>query len=107
MKPMLPSSTRCCRIVLGPALLAVALVATGCASTASTSAGSRTCSDAGLGWAVGQQADEAAMRRLYAESGAGLVNPIGPDSRLRGDSRTDRLRVYIDGDNVIEKVACE
>lgn len=107
MKPMLTSRTGPCRIFPALVPLVLALVATGCASTESTSAGARTCSDAGLGWAVGQEADEAVMRRLYAESGAGLVNPIGPDSRVRGDSRTDRLRVYIDSDNVIEKVACE
>ena len=107
MKPMPLSPATRRRISSKLVPLALALVTTGCASTASTGGGARTCSDAGLGWAVGQQADEAAMRRLYAESGAGLVNPIGPDSRVRGDSRSDRLRVYIDRDNVIEKVACE
>ena len=105
MKPMPLSPATRRRI--SSKLVPLALVAAGCASTAPTGSGVRTCSDADLGWAVGQQADEAAMRRLYAESGAGLVNPIGPESRVRGDSRTDRLRVYIDGDNVIEKVACE
>ena len=47
------------------------------------------------------------MRRLYSESGAGLVNPIGPYSVVRRDSRTDRLRVYIDKDNTIERASCE
>lgn len=47
------------------------------------------------------------MRRLYAESGAGLVNPIDPDTIVRRDTRTDRLRVYIDKDNTIEKASCE
>lgn len=86
------------------AALAAALAVAGCASEA----GRRpvaTCSDAGLGWAVGGQATEDVMRRLLAESGTGLINPIGPKTRVSRDSRPDRLRVFIDADNVITRVA--
>lgn len=38
-------------------------------------AGRRRCSDASLGWAVGQTADEATLRRLSSESGAGRPIP--------------------------------
>lgn len=88
------------------AALAAMLAVAGCASEA----GRRpvaTCSDDGLGWAVGEQATEAVMRRLLAESGTGLINPIGPRTRVSRDSRPDRLRVFIDADNVIERVSCE
>ena len=47
------------------------------------------------------------MRRLLRESGAGLIDPLGPDSRVRGDHRDDRLRVRIDADNRIRSARCE
>ena len=107
MEPTLPFRARPLRTSYAFALLALALGASGCASAPPAGANTRLCNDASLGWAVGQKAEEAVMRRLYAESGAGLVNPIGPDSIVRRDSRTDRLRVYIDRDNTIERVSCE
>ena len=70
-------------------------------------AGGGRCDDSGLAWAVGQPANEENMRRLSRESGAGLVNPIGPASSVRGDHRNDRLRVFIDAGNVIQAVRCE
>lgn len=70
-------------------------------------AGSGRCSDAALGWAVGQPADEANLKRLARESGAGLVNPIAPTTVVKHDQRDDRLRVYIDADNRISAARCE
>ena len=70
-------------------------------------AGSGRCDDSGLAWAVGQPANEENMRRLSRESGAGLVNPIGPGTVVKHDARTDRLRVYIDADNRITAARCE
>jgi hypothetical protein len=67
----------------------------------------RTCDDSALGWAVGTRFDDAAYARLLRESGAGLLNPIGPNSTVRGDSRGDRLRVYLDKDNIVTAVRCE
>lgn len=65
------------------------------------------CKAEGLDWAVGQPADEANMRKLSAQSGAGLVNPIGPSTITTRDLRRDRLRVFIDKANVITAVRCE
>ena len=59
------------------------------------------------GWAVGQTADEATLKRLSSESGAGLVNPIGPTTAVKHDTRSDRLRVYIDAQNQITAARCE
>ena len=56
---------------------------------------------------MGQPADEATLRRLSSESGAGLINPIGPGTVVKHDARTDRLRVYIDADNRITAARCE
>lgn len=70
-------------------------------------AGPGLCKAQGLDWAVGQPADEANMRKLAAQSGAGLVNPIGPETITTRDLRQDRLRVFIDKGNVITAVRCE
>ncbi|MGE8212888.1 MAG: hypothetical protein ACN6Q8_04760 [Stenotrophomonas sp.] len=56
---------------------------------------------------MGQPGDEANMRRLAKESGAGLVNPITPTTIVSRDIRQDRLRVYMDADSVITAVRCE
>lgn len=69
--------------------------------------GSGRCDDSGLAWAAGQPASEDNMRRLSRESGAGLVNPIGPQTSVRRDHRDDRLRVFIDANNVIQSARCE
>jgi len=64
------------------------------------------CSDAGIQWAVGKTNDEATIRRLKQESGAGIVNPIGPTTITSRDIRHDRLRVFVDASNVITAVRC-
>ncbi len=65
------------------------------------------CQDDRLGWAIGLPADEANLGRLWRESGAGLLNPIAPETVVRRDQRTDRLRVYLDADNRITAARCE
>ncbi|MFY0184728.1 hypothetical protein ACTT2I_09255 [Stenotrophomonas sp. PUT21] len=65
------------------------------------------CKADALGWAIGQPADETNMRKLLLQSGAGLINPIGPATITTRDLRQDRLRVFIDKDNVITAVRCE
>jgi hypothetical protein len=88
--------------------IAAAMALTACVSTPGPQVGgSGTCRDASLGWAVGQPADEAILRRLSSESGAGLVNPIGPSTVVKHDARSDRLRVYIDANNRITAARCE
>lgn len=97
------------RRIFGPCVLTVV----GCSLSACASspgpqvAGSGRCDDSALAWAIGQPANEESMRRLSRESGAGLVNPVGPASSVRGDHRDDRLRVFIDAGNVIQAVRCE
>ncbi|MPS35084.1 MAG: hypothetical protein E2593_07290 [Stenotrophomonas sp.] len=80
----------------------------GCLSTPGpTVAGDGRCTDTQLQWAVGQPGNEANMRRLARESGAGLVNPIGPATIVSRDIRQDRLRVFLDAGNTITAVRCE
>jgi hypothetical protein len=94
---------------LFPALAIVASLLLGaCVSTPGPEVkGAGLCKADGLAWAVGQPADEANMRTLARQSGAGLVNPIGPETITTRDLRQDRLRVFIDKNNVITAVRCE
>ncbi|WP_303635828.1 MULTISPECIES: I78 family peptidase inhibitor [Stenotrophomonas] len=85
-----------------------ALLLSACVSTPGPEVkGSGTCDASQLGWAIGQPANEANIRRLSRESGAGLVNPIGPNTITTKDIRPDRLRVFVDKDNVITATRCE
>ncbi|HRN61934.1 MAG TPA: hypothetical protein PK743_00585 [Luteimonas sp.] len=103
----MPSPDRMHLVALGLAVAAAVLVA-GCASSPGPQvAGSGRCDDSALAWAVGQPASEDNIRRLSRESGAGLVNPIGPETAVRADHRDDRLRVFVDAGNVIQAVRCE
>ena len=91
-----------------PMLAIAAIALSACVSTPGPQvAGNGQCRDATLGWAVGQTADEATLKRLSSESGAGLVNPIGPTTAVKHDTRSDRLRVYIDAQNRITAARCE
>ena len=92
----------------GLGVIAGALGVSACVSTPGPQVtGSGRCTDATLGWAVGQPADEATLKRLSSESGAGLVNPIGPSTITTKDIRQDRLRVFVDKDNIITSTRCE
>lgn len=101
---------------LRPLLASVALVAALAACQSApppSSSGNATstdesgrCSDAGIQWAVGKTNDEATIRRLKQESRAGIVNPIGPTTITSRDIRHDRLRVFVDANNVITAVRC-
>lgn len=95
------------RPLLAGGLLSIAL--SGCLSAPPVSDDPNfgRCSDTSVQWAVGTVNDEATVRRLKKESGAGLVNPIGPTTIVSRDIRQDRLRVYTDANNVITKVRCE
>lgn len=100
--PMSRSSIRAMLVAVATAALSA------CVSTPGPQvAGSGTCRDASLGWTVGQPADEATLRKLSSESGAGLINPISPTTVVKHDSRSDRLRVYIDAQNRIIAARCE
>jgi hypothetical protein len=55
---------------------------------------------------VGKQAEQETMRRVWHESGAGLIRPIGPDTAVTRDFRPDRVNVEIDRNNTITRVSC-
>lgn len=95
------------RPLLAAAVLTLALGACQSAPPVAVDPGFGRCSDATLQWAVGKLNDEPTIRRLKQESGAGLVNPIGPATIVSRDIRDDRLRVFVNAGNVITAVRCE
>ena len=69
-------------------------------------AGAGTCNAEGLAWAVGEEATQQTMARIWRESGAGLIRPIAPGQAVTRDFRPDRVNVHIDGDNVVTATDC-
>lgn len=68
--------------------------------------GKGVCSADRVAWAVGQHATQDVMKKIWQQSGAGLIRPIAPDQVVRQDTRADRINVHIDGGNVITGVDC-
>lgn len=64
------------------------------------------CDASALGWAVGKPLDEAAGRKLFQQSGAGLWRVVAPDNTFSSDQREDRLNVRVDAANVVTGVDC-
>lgn len=65
-----------------------------------------TCRAEPVQWAVGQPAEQATMARIWRESGAGLIRPIGPRQAVTRDFRPDRVNVELDASNVIIRINC-
>lgn len=94
-------------ILLFPALAA-------CTSTASllpaeagpTVKGDGRCDAAPVAWAVGQSADESVMKKVWQQSGAGLIRPIAPGQAVTMDFRQDRINVHLDAGNTITRLDC-
>jgi hypothetical protein len=95
------------------ALLFCALLAA-CAPSASlqpadagpTAKGDGHCNATPVAWAVGQKGDEAVLKKVWDQSGAGLLRPIAPDQAVTQDFREDRINVYLDAGNTILRLAC-
>jgi hypothetical protein len=90
--------------------LAAALLAS-CSSAMPTDggpqiAGDGSCHAERVAWAVGKAGDEDTMRRVWRESGAGLLRPIGPGEAVTRDFRADRVNVYLDANNIITQLNC-
>lgn len=98
-----------------PAILLLAMgMATACAPPQSllpasggpTIKGDGVCHAERVAWAVGKPADEQVMKRVWNESGSGLIRPIAPNQAVAHDFRQDRLNVHIDASNLITRVDC-
>jgi hypothetical protein len=75
-------------------------------SASTTPKASAACQADKVQWAVGQEGNQANMGRVWRESGAGLIRPIGPNQAVTRDYREDRVNVELDDKNQITKVSC-
>lgn len=57
-------------------------------------------------WAIGQEATQPTMARVWRESHAGLIRPIAPGQPVTKDLRADRVNVELDRDNRIVRIYC-
>ena len=76
------------------------------ASGGPTIKGDGVCHAERVAWAVGKPADEEVMKRVWQQSGSGLIRPIAPGQAVTRDLRKDRLNVHIDAANLITNVTC-
>jgi len=76
------------------------------ASAGAAAQGDGSCHADRVAWAVGQVARQDVMKRVWQESGAGLIRPIAPKQAVTRDMRPDRINVHVDDSNVITRVEC-
>jgi hypothetical protein len=57
-------------------------------------------------WAIGAEATQDTMARVWRESHAGLLRPIAPGQPVTKEFRADRVNVALDRDNRIVRVYC-
>ena len=88
-------------------LPASALLLSACVSTPGPEVkGSGRCDASQLGWAIGQPANEPNIRRLSREW-CRPGQPDRPQHHHHQGHPPDRLRVFVDKDNVITSTRCE
>ena len=68
--------------------------------------GDGRCDAAPVSWAVGQKGDEQVMKKVWQQSGAGLIRPIAPGQAVTLDFRQDRINVHLDAGNTITRLDC-
>ena len=65
-----------------------------------------TCKGEGLSSFVGQDATEATGSELLKQSGANTLRWVPKGSMITMEFRADRVTVYLDANNEIERVSC-
>jgi len=93
-------------IVLVPMLAACASAPLQPAEGGPTVKGDGRCNAAPVAWAVGQKGDEQVMKKIWRQSGAGLIRPIAPGQAVTMDFRQDRINVHLDAGNTITRLDC-
>jgi hypothetical protein len=95
------------------ACLALATVLAGCAGMqpdpgrpGEAAAQSGACHADPVQWAIGREASQETMARVWRESHAGLIRPIAPGQAVTKEFRVDRVNVELDRDNRIVRVYC-
>lgn len=83
------------------------LLLAGCTTVPTQEApGKQLCNADGLQRFIGQAATADLGAELLRTSGAGILRWVPPNSAITTDARTDRLTIYIDALNRIERFDC-
>ncbi len=101
------------RLRSAPLAIAAAAALAGCTSLqpdpgrpGAAAAQSGACHAEAVQWAVGEDASQDIMGRVWRESQAGLIRPISPGQAVTRDYRRDRVNVELDAGNRILRVYC-
>ncbi|MEO7411278.1 MAG: I78 family peptidase inhibitor [Sphingomicrobium sp.] len=88
-------------------LLLLAPLAVACTSMASpTVAPADACSPEALARYTGLAANDALAERMKRETGKTALRLVKPGTAVTMDYREDRLTVYLDAANKVERVSC-
>ena len=88
------------------ALLLLAPLAIGCTSIAPAEPGSGGCSAEALARYTGQSANDTLAARMQRETGRTTIRWVRPGMAVTMDYREDRLTVYLDAANKVERAGC-
>lgn len=96
-----------------PATLALVIALGACTSLqpdpgkpGEAAAQSGACHADRVQWAIGQEATQETMARVWRESHAGLIRPIAPGQPITREFRVDRVNAELDAGNRIIRVYC-
>lgn len=64
------------------------------------------CQTRTLEWMVGKQADETLLNRAKVESTAKVVRVLRPGQMVTMEYSDQRLNIYVDANNVVERYSC-
>ena len=87
-------------------LLLLTPLAAACTSMAPAEPGSGGCSPEALARYTGQTANDALAARMKRETGRTAIRWVQPGMAVTMDYREDRLTVYLDAANRVERASC-
>lgn len=64
------------------------------------------CQTRTLEWMIGKEADEALVRRAQLEATARMVRVLKPGQMVTMEYSDERLNIYVDADNVVQRYSC-
>ena len=64
------------------------------------------CQTRTLEWMIGKQADETLLNRAKIESTSRIVRVLKPGQMVTMEYNDQRLNIYVDANNVVERYSC-
>ena len=101
--------TRFLQLLLGPALLAVSLSACATPPAGDPPKGDAPpglCNASTLEWTIGRPATEQLVHEAQQQSGAKTVRVLKPGQMVTMEYSDQRLNIYVDAANKVERYGC-